>query len=249
MLMKTQSHTFSYKPKKARVSLRALCWRKQRCVWGSAGHHGCEKLLDLAAERTLIHTHTHTHVNKQGANTLKIIWEHQVPLFLKLSLFLYHPLHLLSLCASLGVEGLICVISCSNHRGVTRGLIDMRWDKPTSATNISVCPASKQHILLPHTLLHNHQRGNAHTSSAKLYLYIQPRWPYLPHQEKCMPHIKNKAVSRFLHDVDVTDTLLFVSHTEYIICQDSTGSSRSVGVSSCEESKLYYYWIIRVSPV
>lgn len=87
---------------------------------------------------------------------------------LKWFLLLYHCLR--HLCVSLRTEGLICVISCSNHTGVTLGLIDMQWDIPTLATNISVCPASKQHhppALSEHRM---HQRKHVHVHPPKCHL-------------------------------------------------------------------------------
>lgn len=120
--------------KRPQLSLGTLCWSRQRYARGSAGHHGCEEFLDLAAVRA----HT-AHMNKH--NMLKIIWGHRISKMIPDPISPSPP----PLCLSLWSEGLICVISCSNRTGVTQGLIDMQWDNPTSATNISVCPASKPH--------------------------------------------------------------------------------------------------------
>lgn len=151
MLMKTHPHRFSYKPKQLWCPRGTSLKEAEVCV-GLSWSSWLWEVVGFGSRKdrhTHTYIHTHTHVNKQGANMLKIIWEHQVLLFLKLSLFLYQP-H--PLCVSPGFEGLMCVVSCSNHRGVTRRLIHMQWDKPTSATNISVWPASKQGIFQQHTL-------------------------------------------------------------------------------------------------
>lgn len=133
--MKTQPHKFLYKISRSPKSHR-VPWGYH--IGGSWDVWGAQLVMGFSSRKV-------THTCKQCTDMLKIIWEHRASLLL---LLLYHLLHFpLSLSVSLKAEGLICVISCSNHTGVTWELIDMQWDNPTSASNISVCPASKQHHL------------------------------------------------------------------------------------------------------
>lgn len=128
---------------------------------------------------------------------LKIIWEHQVSLFLKLSLLLYHPLHLPSRCASQKAEGLTCVVSCSNHSGLTPGLIDMHQDNPHLCHKYIGVPCiqkASSASTIP-VRVHGWQTNTYTLMNLQNYTCAHSLWPHLPHQETCTPRIENKTLS------------------------------------------------------
>ena len=178
MCMKTQFHAHTFKSQGSR---RTLGWRKQRCVcvclclclclcvsWGG-GSAGRQLWGDVGSGSS---EDTHTHTRGQTCSRLP-----ENITTLSRSLLLYHPLHLILSVSLSGLKGWFMSFSWSNHTGVTRRLIDMQWDNPTSATNITVCPASKQHHQPEHT---NTLRWICQmTHGEKL-------WPYLTRQRTCM---------------------------------------------------------------
>lgn len=140
-----------------------------------AGQLRCKELLDLAAVNYC------TFINSAPTRSLKMIWEHKVSLLSKIIYFLWHqPILPSSTAESLWAVELICVISGCNHTRLTPGLIDMHRDSPSSSTNISVWPASRQHHLPAHSQHTCPITAYGHTNPAVAawHLNIKSQWPY-----------------------------------------------------------------------
>lgn len=120
----------------------------------------------------------------------------------------------------------LCHSLQKTHTGLTRRLIVMQWDDPTSATNTSCVPcirtASSARAL--HARVHNHEHAPVNLQNYTCMYYTA--YSLWPHQERCLLCIRNKRLRHFPQE-GFTVTPCCLSLTDYIICQGSTGSRGS----------------------